>query len=437
MISIIVLLLEIFTLRVLTILGITYRSQAIDLLMIGLFFLTYVIDTELKDNLKSIQIPLIVGLIFRVALLLFDIYGRRIYILPNSGADADMFYRLGVETSMGFDNQRGFFIDFLGFIFKSIGISRIYVQFLLMLCSVVSLHMVNRILLECNVNKEVRYRTMMIICLLPNFAILSSIMLRESIITMFISISLYFFVRWVYLKNEVYFLMALVISLVSMLFHSGVIAIPVAFLISRVIYTKEDGIFAISLGNVIISIVLLALVVFLLNRYGDVLLGKFRNVDSIDDIAAVGRLAGSTYAQYVGNSNSPFNMIIFTLPRLIFFQFSPMPFQWRGISDIIAFLFDSTFYLYVIFKALFSICDRQYKNKTIVILLLIVALSAMFVFAWGTSNSGTAIRHRNKMIVLYGVLLALSWDSMLPETSRVEISYQNDTSKLGNKYIKG
>ena len=44
-----------------------------------------------------------------------------------------------------------------------------------------------------------------------------------------------------------------------------------------------------------------------------------------------------------------------------------------------------------------------------VIAFLIIALCTVFVFAWGVSNTGTAVRHRDKMVILYGVLLGLSW----------------------------
>ena len=40
-------------------------------------------------------------------------------------------------------------------------------------------------------------------------------------------------------------------------------------------------------------------------------------------------------------------------------------------------------------------------------MLFIVSFVTTFVFAWGVSNTGTASRHRDKMIILYGVMYSL------------------------------
>ena len=137
-------------------------------------------------------------------------------------------------------------------------------------------------------------------------------------------------------------------------------------------------------------------------------LGKFANVDSLADLASTSALGGSSYAQYVGNSNNPLNMVIYTVPRIVFFLFSPMPFQWRGIADIIAFFFSSLFYIVVSWRTIRYLRRSDIENKAIVQMLFIVSFAATFVFAWGVSNAGTAARHRDKMIILFGVMYALT-----------------------------
>ena len=204
------------------------------------------------------------------------------------------------------------------------------------------------------------------------------------------------------------FLLAIVSAFISMIFHSGMVALPVAYVITRFIYNKNKKTVSITLSNILISVILLMAGVYFLNRYEGVFLGKMQNVDSLEDIANVSTIGGSDYSRYVGNSNNTLNMLIFTIPRIVFFLFSPLPFQWRGLADIIAFFFSSLFYIVVIYRTLHYLRIYQGGNKVTVIMLFIVALATMFVFAWGVSNAGTATRHRDKMIILYGVLLALS-----------------------------
>lgn len=49
------------------------------------------------------------------------------------------------------------------------------------------------------------------------------------------------------------------------------------------------------------------------------------------------------------------------------------------------------------------------ENKEKIICLLIIAFICTFIFAWGVSNTGTATRHRDKMVCLYGIIYALTF----------------------------
>ena len=100
------------------------------------------------------------------------------------------------------------------------------------------------------------------------------------------------------------------------------------------------------------------------------------------------------------------------------FLFTPLPFQIRGIKDIIAMLFSAWFYGIVYYRALKGIFQSSIKERNVAIVLLIIGLCTAFVFGWGSTNIGTNLRHRDKMISLYIILLALSYDS-IPIKKRV------------------
>ena len=87
--------------------------------------------------------------------------------------------------------------------------------------------------------------------------------------------------------------------------------------------------------------------------------------------------------------------------------------MWRGMADITAFMFSSLYYLVTILSVLKYLRlgeATNKRNRVIVISLFVVALATSFVFAWGTSNAGTASRHRDKMVTLMAILWALSSD---------------------------
>lgn len=389
-------------------LGQTEHSSAVISVVILIFTLAYMATVTQHREYVVVSNPLIAGYIWRVALMYFDIFGKSVYNLPNSGTDSEGFYRRAVAYALGERTDPGGFPGLMGSFFRVFGISRLSGQFLVTLFSIVSLMYMAKMLDLLDIDLQTRRRSMWIVGLLPNFAILSVLFLRESIVAMFITLSLYSYLRWVKGKSELNFFVAVALSFAGAIYHSGAIAAAVGYALSRLVYDRRSGKLKLTAKNIFMTALLLIASTYFLNNYGDDLLSKFQGVDSLGDVANMSELGGSSYAAYVGNSSNPLNMIIFTIPRMFFFLFSPMPWMIRGLPDIIAFLFSSCYYLMVLIAVFKYLQKPKDKNRALLITIFIVAMSAAFVFGWGTSNSGTACRHRDKMTVVWGVLYALS-----------------------------
>ena len=106
--------------------------------------------------------------------------------------------------------------------------------------------------------------------------------------------------------------------------------------------------------------------------------------------------------------------------RILYFLFAPFPWLIRTVQDVIGF-FDV-----VLCTVLFYYCYQGAKRlwsgkKHIVLSALMIAASLVVMFAWGTTNYGTAWRHRQKIapfvIVIAAVGLAGSprWKRLFPE----------------------
>ena len=387
--------------------GVESRPVALILPMILAVSAVYLFELGRNRRLKPVATPLILGYCMRIFLVIFDIYGRNIYSLPNSGADSEGFYRSALAYAGGYSVD-GAFPQVTGKVISWIGVSRLYIQFLLMLLSIAALHLLAAMLREINVDTVRRRRVMYIVCLMPNFAILSSIFLRESIVAFFAALSLWAFIKWWVNGRERWFLFAFAAVFFASRFHSGTAAMAIGYIAIRFLYDKRRKVFHTSWKNILPTIVFVAVFVYLYTNHKDVLFGKMANIETIDDIASGHGLGGSTYAAYVGNSSTPLNMLIYTLPRIVFFLFSPFPWHWRGLSDIIAFCFNSVFYLWTVYSACKYLRSKETGNRSLLIALVLIALVTVFVFAWGTSNTGTAVRHRDKMVILYGVIWALT-----------------------------
>ena len=388
-----------------------------------LFFLTLTVPAIFVDIRRDQSIsfalnPIITGLSFRIILLLWDLYGRSIFALPNSGNDSEMFYGMAVSYARnGSSAREGTFQNMMGRIFSFIGPSRLYGQFIIVLFSLVSLVLFARMLSKLDVPYYNKSFAIWLVALLPNYAILSSVFLRESVISMFITISFWYFVKWMRGDNIITVILAFVFAFTASSFHSGSAAVAIGYMAIILLYDRRNQVFRFRAKNLIPAVILLVIIAFLYINYGEELFGKMQDVNEISDIASGESRGNSSYARYVGDSSSLINMIIYTPLRIVFFLFSPFPWQWRGLSDIIAFVFSSMFFLYVAWSDIRFLRSKEKKNRTLVIALTIVAACTVFVFAWGVSNTGTACRHRDKITIIWGLLLAIVYS---PNTASIK-----------------
>ena len=408
MCSVIILMLEILIKAFLNNIISQGAVEVIDVVGIILFSIAFVFDIEKYKRLHIFKIPLIIGYFERIAIMFLDIYGRSLIILPNSGSDTEVYYYNSIHYADGVYVQNSF-SRLMGTIMKLIGTSRLYNQFIILLFSVLTLLVFSRITYELNCIEYNKMLVFTIVCILPNYAILSSIFLRESLITLFITLSVYMIHLWITRNIWRYYGFALIFTLAASWLHGGSAAIIIGYIAVLMLYDRKNDRFRFTLKNVLPTVLIILVFSFLFINYSSTLFTKLSGVNSVSDIADNKVRGGSSYAAYVGDSSKPINLLIYTVPRILYFLFSPFPWQWRGISDIIAALFSSMFYLITIIYSIKYILSRNNKNRSIVISYTIVAVCNAFVYAWGVTNVGTAVRHRDKVVILWALLLMLTY----------------------------
>lgn len=388
-------------------------------LTIAVFSIVYMFDITHNQKYKLYTIPLMAGYILRLFLLFYDVYAtNNILNIPLLGgelsSDSAGFYRSAITYSLGHSiSYGGSFSKLFGVIFGITFPSRLLGEFIVLLFSVMTIHVLTKILDEIEISNIARKWSIWLICLMPNYLILSVVFRRETIITFLLAVSFYFFIKWFKGKSgEKSFILSVLFALFSSLFHGATGLVAFSYLMVHLIYSPKSGDFKLTLNNLILGSLLLTSFLAVFNMYGDVFFDKVERVESIEDISSGKGRGGSNYAQYVGNSSSLSQMAIYTIPRYFYFMFSPFPWQWRGISDVVSFLMSSLIYFFVLYKSVKYL--RKYKtndikNRNLLLSLLIVSFFIAFIFSWGVTNTGTAIRHRDKFIVLYAVMFGLSY----------------------------
>lgn len=351
----------------------------------------------------------------RLAFLFWDLYFSHIFVLPNSGADTGMFYRQSVYFSENLsrimNESGGIYSKLAGFLQYFIGPQRMFIQYINILFGLSIVFLVYKMLLILEVKENIIKVTTLIAAFFPNSLVMSAIFLREIIPTFFVAASLYFFVKWFKgIGSQANIILTLLMLGLGSMFHSGVIGVAVGYVFMFLFYKKETKKFAFS-ANTILSFFLILLVAWpTMTFIGDKILYKFQAVDKIEDIFATAntRLGGSAYLTSLTITN-PIQFVLYTPIKIFYFFTAPLPWSWRGPMDLFTFFTDTTLYLGSLFLY-FKNKSRNNVHSKLALGLVVMIIGAGIIFGTGVGNAGTAVRHRQKLVSLFLILLSLGFD---------------------------
>ncbi len=362
------------------------------------------INSKVKEN--SIKKILFLMITIQLIIACIDNY---VTIFPLMGFDARAFeslawfsYENGVNVGRGVYN---YYI--LNPLYKLIRVrSAITIEVLNIFFNLLTNLNIYSILRNLKIKKNLLILMVFISALSPISLIYRTGVLRESIIIMFISYSMNYFINFMISKKKnIEALKSFIMIGLGAIFHGGTIFIVTGYLIALLSGKKNQKLFQ-------YLVLILGIVGFIL--FKDTLLEKVGGGD-IDTIIAANnytslKMAGSGYLQSV--TTTSFGQIVAYLPLFMFyFLYSPTPDMFRGVLDIVSFSLNSSIYLYFTFYGFYLY--RKVKNrltlteKKIIKYLFISVLFTIAVFSIGTRNAGTAIRHRDKIVPLLVIIFAV------------------------------
>lgn len=366
-------------------------------------------------------LPLKINYIFiwaflaRLLFMFWDFYAQNIFILPNSGADTEVFYHNAVKISTNLSNlnipvRGGIYSKILGFIFYIIGPQRLFAQYLNVLFGLWVVFLVYKILILLNINSRIIILILLIAAFFPNSMIMSAILLREIIPTFFVTWSLLFFILWYKHGRYINIIFSLVMLGIASIFHSGVIGMFFGYSFMYLFYKRNLNSFRFS-SNTLVTFVIIAGLTYLATvQFSDALFYKFNKVEEIGDIYKTANSRHGKSAYLTGMTiNNPVQFVIYGPVKAFYFLTSPLPMNWRGSIDIFTFVFDSMLYFWVVFYFLKNRKIFRAKKPLITGIILII-IGVALIFGAGVSNAGTAVRHRQKILPVFLVLAAVMMD---------------------------
>lgn len=378
--------------------------------VIVLFFVLFINYTKFVFILFS-------GFILRVMILLIDLREGET-IIPHSGDDSENFYKTGIEISMNTsllntEVYGGLYSKFLGILFHLYGDDRLFVQFLNIIITMTAILIVIQIFRMLDIPGHIQMILVLLLSFYPHSLIFSSILVRESMISITVVLSLYFFVRWFKNRSTINAVLCILAILSGASFHTAVIGILFGYLFGFIFYNHSVRTLKFSVESVVPFTVFAVITTYII-VFPDVVSGLpiANKVDQVLDnndnvYEAVTSARGDTAYLASMEVNNLFQLLLFSPIKVIYFITSPMPWNISKFNELISFLLDGVFYL----TALILFIKNFYlvKSRPILAILIISIFAGWFIFGLGISNAGTALRHRFKFFYIVIVALGVIW----------------------------
>ena len=367
-----------------------------------LFFILYFYR---KSDDKTLFMILVGGLMLRMAALYYD---RTVAWLPFNTTDAQRFHELSVETANALpdvllEHFTGFYSQVLGVIYYIFGPYQFWGHFLnisfVMLAATKLLDIADLMKLTLTNKKIMSFIWMFA----PIPFLMSYALLREGSMYYFVVLSIYYFLKWMKDYRLFNIIMAVLSVYIGSKYHEGLIAVAVPYLYAFIFYDRQKN--KIKMNGLNIACMTTAFIVFL------AFIGSEAGQEYIEKTNAETG-GGSAYLTNL-KVETPIEFLFAGPIKAVFLVYSPMPWLVRNPMDIITLLLDSSLWIYTtyLFVKNYKTIDSRYK------LLMLCIILGGFVYGMGTLNTGTAIRHRNKLMSFTLVL-------MMAIKNKVDLDYE-------------
>lgn len=355
---------------------------------------------------KEWLILIFAGFAIRILVLFIDLYIPAIPIF-SSGTDTEYFHEVSLLIANGMyplEDGATNYVPFLSGIYYMIGDQRPFVQFLNIAFWVFSAVYLMKSLIYLEIDKKLIFTALAIFTIMPNSIFMSSILLRESIIIFLITISLYHFVRWFADGTFSNFIIAVILALGSMMFHSGMIGFVISYVLAFVFLNAKGSK---KMTHNMLFLTMLMFLGLIVLQNSELFLSKF--IEPEGTAVSSFEISGRGESMYLSSLNGLTGLLALLVAplKMFYFMFSPIPFDWRGLGDVVSFLFDSSIYVFLVGATIYGLfkSDMPLRNKLFILVFLGITV---LVYSYGTQSAGTAMRHRNKIIPLLLITYAIA-----------------------------
>lgn len=396
--------------RTLSMMGFTGRMTAIVSIVFISVSSVFVLSWISKLTNKQELLLLYAGYFLRIAVMLMDIYGKNYITILHGGSDSESFYRISVMYYQGnYSEYSTWYPYIVKLIYNFFGQNRVAAQYFNTLFWVLLSVIILSVLKQYKINRNTRLIALLLLAFWPNNICLSSLLMRESMILFFNTFSFILLIRWIQSGKVKYIAGSMGALVPSIILHSGAIGLLMAYVIVIILWSPQRAKLCLSVksGFVLLLALVVTGVLITVPTFRHLFFAYIPDLTLTNIVNRWFASGGSDYLQNI-SVNSFGELFIWTPIRMFYFMFSPLPTDWRGISDIVAFLIDSIPNAVIIIVTIIQWRRKHGIERMILGTGLFSLFCSMGIFAWGVSNAGTAMRHRDKLIGIMIVIFCVA-----------------------------
>ncbi len=262
--------------------------------------------------------------------------------------------------------------------------------------------------------RQVAVRVAWVMAFFPTLVLYSVVELREVWVTVFLMTGVYLVIRWMQEGGQHYFALGVAAIMGSAVFHGGTIFAIFGLGLAVLFVFGRQGLDLLATqrlnkrwGGAAVMVLAGTMVLMFgveelrFSSIGDVtMIGeKYEGLEERHDRTARGGAEYPSWLRPEGASDT--QILVLTPLRMAYLLFGPLPWDVRAPRHIIG-MVDGLLYLAMVMLL------WQYRHvwwqKPEMRLLLVMLAALVLVYAWGTGNFGTGMRHRAKFVAIFIVL---------------------------------
>lgn len=383
-----------------------------------------------KTDKNNHFVILLTGYILRIIYMLLNIYGREVIPIPNINSDCEGFF---VVASLHYQNMEAPLYSYYPYIintlFQFFGLNRVVAQYANTIVWAMGVFLLIRMCDRFALSDRAKTLVLFLIALWPNYILATMQLQRESLIAFFNMLAFYYLIEWLESRKNGWLIISFLAAIPAAMLHSASMAIWGANAVVIAIWNQKKQKAAISIKTVVIIAVALVGIILLFYSPLNALLFSYMRIDeiswkSIYEFYTWAFVEGGS--DYLRNMqvNNVWQFVGATIIRMLYFMIAPVPWEWTRVQDVVAFFMDGA--IHVALFVLLVRCwikTRNHKKRAYMLFGFLYVLAFAGIFCWGTSNAGTAMRHRSILtgFIVATTVIALAKERVEEEDERREI----------------